>query len=172
MFSRHLLIVFVSFVELCAPYSLGVIHRVRVYTLSAQSPKPTATLLPDLSQSSFPVPPINGYDIVVLGSGPGGETVAVLSAQLGNFLMGCKVSSCSQHYHWSGAKVAIVEKKSTFGGPTGNQNAIIDISFIIWYITTGLTSKAVREAAKRICKAVDQVGGDRRRQIQSLWKKR
>jgi hypothetical protein len=38
-----------------------------------------------------------------------------------------------------GAKVAIIEVKKSFGGPTG------------------LTSKAVREAAKRIIKTVDQV---------------
>lgn len=38
-----------------------------------------------------------------------------------------------------GAKVAVIEVKKSFGGPTG------------------LTSKAVREAAKRIVKTVDQV---------------
>jgi len=48
----------------------------------------------------------------------------------------------------------VIEVKRVFGGPTG------------------LTSKAVREAMKRIVQAVDQVGGDRRRQIQRLWKKR
>lgn len=37
-------------------------------------------------------------------------------------------------------QVAIIEVKKAFGGPTG------------------LTSKAVREAAKRIIKTVDQVG--------------
>jgi len=94
-----------------------------------------ASLLPDLSQPEFPAIPESGYDLVVIGSGPGGEAVAVLSAQLG-------------------AKVAVIEKRSAFGGPTG------------------LTSKAVREATKRICRAVDQVGGDRRRQIQNLWRKR
>lgn len=91
--------------------------------------------LPDLSQPAFPEPPEEGYDLVVLGSGPGGEVAAVLSSQLG-------------------ARVAVVERKSTFGGPTG------------------LTSKAVREATKRICKAIDQVGGDRRKQIKSLWRRR
>ena len=53
-----------------------------------------------------------------------------------------------------GAKnVAVIEQKSAFGGPTG------------------LTSKAVREAAKRICRAVDQIGGDRRRQVKGLWRR-
>lgn len=47
----------------------------------------------------------------------------------------------------------MIEKKAAFGGPTG------------------LTSKAVREATQRICKAVDQVGGDRRRQVKGLWKR-
>jgi pyruvate/2-oxoglutarate dehydrogenase complex dihydrolipoamide dehydrogenase (E3) component len=52
-----------------------------------------------------------------------------------------------------GAKVAVIEKKKTFGGPTG------------------LTSKAIREAAKRFCSAIDQIGGDRRKQIKNLWKR-
>ena len=90
--------------------------------------------LPDLSQAAFPEMPEGGYDLVVIGSGPGGEAAAVYAAKLGK-------------------KVAIIEKKSAFGGPTG------------------LTSKAVREAAKRICRAVDQVGGDRRRQVKGLWKR-
>eukprot|EP00601_Ochromonadales_sp_CCMP2298_P028597 CAMPEP_0173333288 /NCGR_PEP_ID=MMETSP1144-20121109/4794_1 /TAXON_ID=483371 /ORGANISM="non described non described, Strain CCMP2298" /LENGTH=399 /DNA_ID=CAMNT_0014278205 /DNA_START=189 /DNA_END=1384 /DNA_ORIENTATION=- len=79
--------------------------------------------------------PRGGYDLVVIGSGPGGEAAAVAAAQLG-------------------ARVAVVEKRSSFGGPTG------------------LTSKAVREAAKRICKAVDQIGGDRRKQVRGLWRRR
>lgn len=90
--------------------------------------------LPDLSQAAFPDLPEDGYDLAVIGSGPGGEAAAVYAAKLGK-------------------KVAIIEKKAAFGGPTG------------------LTSKAVREAAKRICKAVDQVGGDRRRQVKGLWKR-
>jgi len=53
-----------------------------------------------------------------------------------------------------GARVAVVEKKSAFGGPTG------------------LTSKAVREAAKRIVAAIEQVGGDKRKQVRGLWKRR
>lgn len=53
--------------------------------------------LPDLSQSAFPKIP-NGkefyeYDLVVLGSGPGGEAAAVMAAK-------------------TGAKVAVVEKRS------------------------------------------------------------
>ena len=91
--------------------------RTRLY-----AKKPIGYKLPDLSQSSFPeIPPDGYFDLVVIGSGPAGESAAVRAAQLG-------------------ARVAIVEKKSTFGGPTG------------------LTSKAVREAASRICKAVDQLG--------------
>lgn len=89
--------------------------------LHASSSKRSGSNLPDLSQRSFPSVPASGYDMVVIGSGPGGEAAAVRSAQLG-------------------ARVAVIEKRSAFGGPTG------------------LTSKAVREAAKRICKAVDQVG--------------
>jgi pyruvate/2-oxoglutarate dehydrogenase complex dihydrolipoamide dehydrogenase (E3) component len=53
-----------------------------------------------------------------------------------------------------GAKVAIIEKKASFGGPTG------------------LTSKAVREATKRFCGAIEQIGGDRRRQIGGLWRRK
>ena len=127
-------VVFFSFMAIgCVTFSIKSTYSPRMLTLKLFSLP--ATKLPDLSQSSFPDPPEDGYDLVVLGSGPGGEVAAVLAAQLG-------------------AKVAVVEKRSTFGGPTG------------------LTSKAVREATKRICKAVDQVGGDRRRQIQGLWKRR
>ena len=60
---------------------------------------------------------------------PGGEAAAVHASQLG------------------AKKVAVIERKSAFGGPTG------------------LTSKAVREAAKRIIKAVEQIGGDKRKQV-------
>lgn len=92
--------------------------------------------LPDLSQSKFPNLPEQGYyDLIVIGSGPAGENCAVRAAQLG-------------------AKVAIIEKKSNFGGPTG------------------LTSKAVREACKRICLAVDAIGiGDRKKKIKAIWKR-
>jgi len=103
--------------------------------LYAVKTKNIGSSLPDLSQKSFPTAPKGGYDLIVVGSGPGGESIAVTAAQLG-------------------AKVAVIEKRSTFGGPTG------------------LTSKAVREAARRICKAVDQVGGDRRKQIRGLWRRR
>ncbi|KAG5178163.1 hypothetical protein JKP88DRAFT_142965, partial [Tribonema minus] len=92
-----------------------------------------ANKLRDLSQSAFPDVPEDGYDLVVLGSGPGGEAIATRAAQLS-------------------ARVAVVEIKRAFGGPTG------------------LTSKAVREATKQIVQAVDQVGGDRRRQIRRLWR--
>lgn len=64
--------------------------------------------------------PDKPYDLVVLGSGPGGEAAAVQAARLG-------------------ASVAVVEIKKSFGGPTG------------------LTSKAVREAAKQINQAVTNV---------------
>jgi len=92
--------------------------------------------LPDLSQTAFPEQVGDEpYDLIVLGSGPAGETAGCKAAQLGQ-------------------KVAIIEIKKAFGGPTG------------------LTSKAVREAAKRILKTVDQVGGDRMKQIKRLWGKR
>jgi glutamate dehydrogenase/leucine dehydrogenase len=77
------------------------------------APAAKLSKLRDLSQAVFPEVPPEGYDLVVLGSGPGGETSAVHAAQLG-------------------AKVAVVEIKKAFGGPTG------------------LTSKAVREATKQI----------------------
>jgi alkyl hydroperoxide reductase subunit AhpF len=77
------------------------------------APASKLSKLRDLSQAVFPEVPPEGYDLVVLGSGPGGETSAVHAAQLG-------------------AKVAVVEIKKAFGGPTG------------------LTSKAVREATKQI----------------------
>jgi len=72
--------------------------------------------LPDLSQKEFPHVPDNFvYDLLVLGSGVAGESIAVRSAQLNK-------------------RVAIIERKALFGGPTG------------------LTSKAVREACKRVGK--------------------
>jgi pyruvate/2-oxoglutarate dehydrogenase complex dihydrolipoamide dehydrogenase (E3) component len=51
-----------------------------------------------------------------------------------------------------GARVALVEVRAAFGGPAG------------------LTSKAVREATKRIVGAVGQIGGDSRRQVKRLWR--
>eukprot|EP00903_Cladosiphon_okamuranus_P008631 g8277.t1 len=60
----------------------------------------TAAVLPDLSQSEFPPLRDEPYDLVVLGSGPGGEATAVQAARLG-------------------ASVAVVEVKKAFGGPTG-----------------------------------------------------
>ena len=93
-----------------------------------------ASKLPDLNQAEFPHP-VDVYDLIVIGSGPGGESLAVRASQLG-------------------AKVAVIERKAKFGG------------------ASGLTSKAVREATKRLTRAVDQIGGDRRRQIQGLWKRR
>ena len=99
-----------------------------------------AEKLPDLSQKAFPTLPIENefncnYDFVVIGSGPGGEAAAVQAAKYG-------------------ARVAIIEKKAAFGGPTG------------------LTSKAVREATKRICAAIEQIGGDKRKQIKGLWRRK
>jgi len=44
-----------------------------------------------------------------------------------------------------------VERKRAFGGPTG------------------LTSKAVREAAERVVRAAEQLGGDKRKQMRRLW---
>ena len=97
--------------------------------------------LPSLGQSAFPEP-ADVYDLVVIGAGPGGEAVAVRAAQLG-------------------ARVALVERKASFGGPSG------------------LTSKAVRESAKRIVKAVDQFMAEstvsrvqvagKRKKIAGLW---
>ena len=54
--------------------------------------KQSGSNLPDLSQSRFPDVPDNGYDLVIIGSGPAGEAAAVRAAQLG-------------------ARVAVVEKK-------------------------------------------------------------
>lgn len=54
----------------------------------------------DLLQSEFPPLRDEPYDLVVLGSGPGGEATAVHAARLG-------------------ASVAMVEVKKAFGGPTG-----------------------------------------------------
>ena len=55
-----------------------------------------------------------------------------------------------------GASVAIVEVKKSFGGPTG------------------LSSKAVREAAIRIMRTVDQIGKGKNKKkiIDTLWRKR
>jgi ribulose 1,5-bisphosphate synthetase/thiazole synthase len=58
--------------------------------------------LRDLSQAVFPDVPEEGYDLVVLGSGPGGESVSSRAAQLG-------------------ARIAVVEVKKAFGGPTGER---------------------------------------------------
>ena len=101
--------------------------------------KKRSIVLPDLSQKEFPtIPAVNNkglnYDLIVIGSGPGGEAAAVHASKLG-------------------VRVAVIEKKKTFGGPTG------------------LTSKAIREAAKRLCNAIDPIGGDRRKQMKNLWKR-
>lgn len=90
--------------------------------------------LPNLSQSSFPNMK-DVYDLIVIGSGPAGETAATHAMSFGI------------------QNTAIIEKKSSFGGPTG------------------LTSKAIREACKRITKSIDQIGGDRRKQVKALWKR-
>jgi hypothetical protein len=45
----------------------------------------TKSLLPDLSQTTFPHIEPAVYDLIVFGSGPGGESVAVHAARLGNF---------------------------------------------------------------------------------------
>jgi NAD(P) transhydrogenase len=119
-------------------FSPRILHRnfLPSYTRSnAVVTKSQPVYLPDLSQPAFPVPPEEGYDLVVLGSGPGGESIATHAAKLG-------------------ARVAVIEKKAAFGGPTG------------------LSSKAVREATKRITNAIDQIGGDRRKQIRGLWKRK
>ena len=59
---------------------------------STPKSKQSGSNLPDLSQSRFPTVPENGYDFIVVGSGPAGEAAAVRAAQLG-------------------ARVAVVEKK-------------------------------------------------------------
>jgi hypothetical protein len=69
--------------------------------------------LPDLSQSTFPEVPETGFDLVVIGSGPAGESAAVRAAQLG-------------------ARVAIVEKKSTLGGPTGLTSKVREKERVKW----------------------------------------
>uniref|UniRef100_A0A7S2Y1R6 NAD(P)(+) transhydrogenase (Si-specific) n=1 Tax=Fibrocapsa japonica TaxID=94617 RepID=A0A7S2Y1R6_9STRA len=120
--------------------NLSLIYSWTTLPLSSRRPPSSISAgskgsnLPDLSQASFPER-YEPYDLLVIGCGPGGEAAAVNAAKLG-------------------ASVALIEKKSSFGGPTG------------------LTSKAVREATKRICKAIDQVGGDRRRQVRGLWRRR
>lgn len=73
--------------------------------------------LPDLSQKEFPQ--YDGvYDLIVIGSGPGGEAAAVRASQLG------------------AKKVAVIERKSAFGGPTGELLFVSKISqfflFFIW----------------------------------------
>jgi NADPH-dependent 2,4-dienoyl-CoA reductase/sulfur reductase-like enzyme len=103
----------------------------RSLTLSARG----KARLPDLSAPKFPDVPENGYDLVVFGSGPAGEACAVQAAKLG-------------------ARVAVIEQKAQFGGPTG------------------LSSKAFREATKVLVRAIDTIGGDRRRQIRALWRRR
>ena len=47
------------------------------------SKRPAPNKLPDLSQAAFPIPPESGYDLIVIGSGPGGEAAAVYAAKLG-----------------------------------------------------------------------------------------
>ena len=97
--------------------------------LSKSGTRRIAQKLPNLS-TEFPKP-VDVYDLIVIGSGPGGESAAVSAAQLG-------------------ARVAVIERRAKFGG------------------ASGLSSKAIREATKRIVKAIDAIGGDRRRQVQSL----
>ncbi|EKU23104.1 soluble pyridine nucleotide transhydrogenase, partial [Nannochloropsis gaditana CCMP526] len=130
----HLLITSQSASQALNPPLSPILSSIRrVVRLQAT---PDQVRLPDLSQTAFPEKEDDTpYDLIVLGSGPAGETAGCKAAQLGQ-------------------KVAIIEIKKAFGGPTG------------------LTSKAVREAAKRILKTVDQVGGDRMKQIRRLWKKR
>ena len=68
-------------------------HTLSSFTLHAiAKAKQPGSNLPDLSQSRFPDIPENGYDLIIIGSGPAGEAAAVRASQLG-------------------AKVAVVEKK-------------------------------------------------------------
>ena len=91
----------------------------------------TKSRLPSLSQIGVS-PVASGYDLVVIGCGPAGETAALAAARAGKI-------------------VALLDVKKAFGGPSG------------------LTSKAVREAATRIIAAVGQIKGDRRRLINELY---
>uniref|UniRef100_A0A6U8N6N8 NAD(P)(+) transhydrogenase (Si-specific) n=1 Tax=Eutreptiella gymnastica TaxID=73025 RepID=A0A6U8N6N8_9EUGL len=89
--------------------------------------------VPDLNQYAFPKAE-GEYDLVVVGAGPGGEATAVAASRFG-------------------ARVAIIESRRAFGGPTG------------------LTSKAVREAAKQISATCDALGGNRRLQMKMFWQR-
>jgi hypothetical protein len=89
--------------------------------------------LPDLSQKIFPDIKDEdcygcNYDLIVFGSGPGGETgsVDLLAIALTFIQITHKLLAAVQAAK-NGMRVAVIEKKSAFGGPTG------------------LTSKAVRE---------------------------
>ena len=69
-----------------------VYHHAPSALLAVAKSKQPGSNLPDLSQSRFPDIPEDGYDLIVVGSGPAGEAAAVRASQLG-------------------ARVAVVEKK-------------------------------------------------------------
>ena len=69
-----------------------VYHHAPSALNAVAKPKQPGSNLPDLSQSRFPDIPEDGYDLIVVGSGPAGEAAAVRASQLG-------------------ARVAVVEKK-------------------------------------------------------------
>ncbi|HHP7245873.1 MAG TPA: FAD-dependent oxidoreductase [Elainellaceae cyanobacterium] len=85
----------------------------------------------------LPKPVDNRFDLVVLGSGPSGESAAIRAAGLG-------------------AKVALVEVRDLFGGPTG------------------LTSKAFRESALKVLEWTSRSRGkgDPDEMIQTLFNQR
>ena len=93
---------------------IPVTFRSTFSSLSAKA-KARPEILPDLSQPVFPEPPLEGYDLVVLGSGPGGESAAVHAAKLG-------------------ARVAVIEKKAAFGGPTGLSSKVLFNKYTNVYI--------------------------------------
>jgi len=88
------------------------------------------------SDGAIPMPSEKEFDLIVIGSGPAGESVAIRAAKLG-------------------ARVAMIESREVFGGPTG------------------LTSKAFRESAAKVVEWTSQSSDTRRSQkLQTLFNQR